>query len=99
MQNVAHWIHQWLEEFAAHFTPSSHLVSRTDLSRHSDSTPRESDALRKMKGDVSVYRLFCQSEILQILCNGCHVRSPYPSRMICQRPDCEINSTARLTEI
>lgn len=42
---------------------------------------------------------FVRAQILQILCNGCHVRSPSSVRLTCRRPDCEISSTARLTEI
>lgn len=42
---------------------------------------------------------FVRAQILQILRNGCHVRSPSSDRLTCQRPECEISSTARLTEI
>lgn len=53
-----------------------------------------------MKGDVSVYRLFCQSgDSADSLLTGANVASLSSVRLTCRRPDCEISSTARLTEI
>lgn len=42
---------------------------------------------------------FVRAEILQILCNGCHVHFASSVRMTFWRPDCEISSPVRLTEI
>lgn len=89
-----------LEPSAAHCALGSHPVGRTDQNRHSDSTHSEElTPWGKWKVMWACIDCFVRAQILQILRNGCHVRSPSSDRLTCQRPECEISSTARLTEI
>lgn len=71
-----------LEPSAARRTLSSHLVSRTDQNRHSDSTHSQSWRLEvNERWWWLCIDCFVRAEILQILCNGCHVRSPFLSQV------------------
>lgn len=88
-----------LEACAVQQAPSSHPVSRSDQNRHNAAAQSELTPPGKSKVMPARIDCFVRAEIVQILGNGCHLRSPSSLRLTCGRSDCEINSTARLTQI
>lgn len=88
-----------LEACAVQQAPNSHPVSRSDQKRHDAAA--QSGLMPPGKSKVMPARIDCfvRAEIVQILGNGCHLRSLSSHGLTCGRSDCEINSTARLTQI
>lgn len=89
-----------LEACAVQQAPNSHPVSRSDQKRHNAAAQSELTPPGKSKVMPARIDCFVRAEIVQIPGNGCHLRSLSSSHgLTCGRSDCEINSTARLTQI